>query len=112
MSASLCPLARVRALYKHLLAQLQSHFLEIGKCNESPTVNVNFRLDEMLPVHAIAREQVRRNFAMSSQTSQTSPKTHRTSLNSFGGWTISYRPDMNRDQAHKRIGPYFCSCRP
>jgi hypothetical protein len=58
----------VRASYKHLLAQLQSHFLEIGKCNEWPTVNVDFRLDEVLPVHAIAREQVRRNFAMSPQT--------------------------------------------
>ena len=35
------------------------------RTNRRPSVQTA-RLDEMLPVHAIAREQVRRNFAMSS----------------------------------------------
>ncbi len=36
--------------------------------NESPTVIANSGLDEMLPVHAIERKQVRRNFATSGLT--------------------------------------------
>jgi hypothetical protein len=41
-------LAQVRALYKHLLAQLQSHFLEIGNANESPTIIAKSPADETL----------------------------------------------------------------
>jgi len=58
----------VRALYKHLLAQLQSHFLEIGNANQSPTIIAKSPADEMFPAHAIEGKQIRRSFAMSWHT--------------------------------------------